>query len=573
MKKRFNTLVLTLVACYCLSILPMIFMGCANSSGSGSSGNGTEEGSGTEAGTETVTPPKTISSVIGAAGGQVGDDNAMISIPAGALKEDTEISIKYLNDAKDVSESILMGFVGAVEFGPTGTKFNTPAEVYIKLTEIPENKTLSIFCYDDETETWNYETSAQIIEDFALFEIKHFSKYRLLNLTPAVYEKYFEIVNDAVSNNSSDSSITDAYLNYLVNTLDMMNRCEVWNGQLFKVCGIWFSGDYVINGKEGNTEDLRCVYGDTTDESHVIRGSKTTDKFKVINKTESQKIITIYLNVHFKPVETLHFKGHIAEEFMWEFDIISSDWHNRESSGKKTGSSRGKEKFNVEYDYSGFIFIEDDKKNGSISFENIKTKVIDEAATKSIHVNYYNDEGKVVGQEDRTLAISLFDNTDIYSKKLKCNLKGTCNDGICELVYDCGNNNLITIDGDFGVEGSITDSSGSLPFESSAFSLMRIRVGDNNTPLYSFSIDPEKYNEEQISEKTELKDDFDLVLGLSSIVMEYYESSPELLTQLPEWSRRDANDDFVFDSDFKLDGDVTSIKTTQTITVEKAESK
>ena len=114
-------------------------------------------------------------------------------------------------------------------------------------------------------------------------------------------------------------------MNYLVNTLDLMNRCEVWNGQLFKVCGIWFSGDYVINGKEGNTEDLRCVYGDTTDESHVIRGSKTTDKFKVINKTESQKIITIYLNVHFKPVETLHFKGHIAEEFMWEFDIISSD--------------------------------------------------------------------------------------------------------------------------------------------------------------------------------------------------------------------------------------------------------
>ena len=108
---------------------------------------------------------------------------------------------------------------------------------------------------------------------------------------------------------------------------------------------------------------MRCVYGDTTDESHVIRGSKTTDKFKVINKTESQKIITIYLNVHFKPVETLHFKGHIAEEFMWEFDIISSDWHNRESSGKKTGSSRGKEKFNVEYDYSGFIFIENDKIN------------------------------------------------------------------------------------------------------------------------------------------------------------------------------------------------------------------
>ena len=83
MKKKFNTLVLTLVACYCLSILPMIFTGCANSSGGNGSGN---ENNSTAS----------VSSVIGAAGGEVGDDNAMISIPAGALKEDTEISIKYL---------------------------------------------------------------------------------------------------------------------------------------------------------------------------------------------------------------------------------------------------------------------------------------------------------------------------------------------------------------------------------------------------------------------------------------------------------------------------------------------
>ncbi len=37
MKKRFNTLVFTLAACYCLSVLPMLLTGCANASGGGGS--------------------------------------------------------------------------------------------------------------------------------------------------------------------------------------------------------------------------------------------------------------------------------------------------------------------------------------------------------------------------------------------------------------------------------------------------------------------------------------------------------------------------------------------------------
>ena len=100
---------------------------------------------------------------------------------------------------------------------------------------------------------------------------------------------------------------------------------------------------------------------------------------------------------------------------------------------------------------------------------------------------------------------------------------------------------------------------------------MRIRVGGNNKPLLSFSIDPDELKEKQESEVAMVKDDFDFVLGLTSSMLEYYEASPELLSQLPDNIRRDSNDDFVFGSEFKIDGDITSIKTTQTITVEKKE--
>ena len=562
----------TLLLAAVLSAFVLLFTGCANSSGGGNSDSGKEKGSEGSGGGSSQ-PVNVVSSNIGVDGGEVGDENASISIPEGALDSDTTITVKYLSNKEDVSDGPMFGFAGAVEFGPSGTKFKKTAEVMIKLTEISENETISIFCYDEEEKKWKYETSADVFEGYAIFEVSHFSKYRMVDLSPAVYEKYFEIVLNAVSNNDSDSSITDAYKNYLVNTLDMMNRYAEWGGQLYKVCGIWFSGDYTVDGKEGNTGDLICYYGDTSDEGHAINGSLTTDNFKVVDETESQKIITIYLSVYFKPVDTRNIKGHISEEFEWDFDIYTKDWSYsgpNSSSGKTTAKQKGKEKINVEYDYSGFIFIEDDQVNGSITFENIKTKVVDEKASKTIHVIDYDGKGNPYENSDRIITMSLFDKIDVCSHKLTCNVKGTCNNGICELTYDCKNRNLVTIDGDWFFEGEIIGAGfDEIINSSSACTTMRIRVGGDNIPLFSFSVDPELYGEQQESEDDELKDDFDFVVGLISYVLDYYEANPDACPDLPEWIRRNSNDDFDFDPDIKLEGDVTSSKTTQTITVVK----
>ena len=146
-----------------LSALMLIFAACSNSSGG--SGNGT----GTETGTEdqSQVAEKTISAE---SGGEVkAGDNVVITIPAGALDKDTTITVTYYKNEKDISDAP-SEFLGGVEFGPDGTVFNEPVEVKMKLAEKTSNKSISVFCYDEEEDIWDFVTDASIEEGYAKFK-------------------------------------------------------------------------------------------------------------------------------------------------------------------------------------------------------------------------------------------------------------------------------------------------------------------------------------------------------------------------------------------------------------------
>jgi hypothetical protein len=421
----------------------MIFMGCANSSGGGSSGNGTEEDSGTEAGTETgtetVTPPKTISSVIGADGGEVGDDNAMISIPAGALKEDTEISIKYLNDAKDVSDTILTGFVGAVEFGPSGTKFEKPADVVVKLSKAPKNETLSIFCYDEENKRWNYETTAEIDKDYAKFEVNHFSRYRIVDITDGMLQKYINIIKYNFDNNIPDTVSREQYEDYLNNTVKVLDSYEEWGGKLYKACGYLISVNYYINGVEEDPNDLIDLVGEDSD--RVKPGDLLCDSYSshVINGEEIESetiIIYAFLAINYKPVETYEFSGHIKEEKEFDYEFYDYGYTHALTV------TPGKTKLIFDYDYTGFFFVEDGNLNGTIEFKNVKAS----AQTKSAYAHYQSGDSHNV----TLLANAKFDCSDYSS-----NITGICDDlNRCEIYYDGYYKNLVNFEGSTDVTGA-----------------------------------------------------------------------------------------------------------------------
>lgn len=85
-----------------------------------------------------------IEKIIGSKGGMVGDVESSIAlnIPKGALYKDKE---------DEISETPLMNFLGATEFGPSGTVFKEPVEVSMKLTKVPNGSEISVFVMTKKT--------------------------------------------------------------------------------------------------------------------------------------------------------------------------------------------------------------------------------------------------------------------------------------------------------------------------------------------------------------------------------------------------------------------------------------
>lgn len=426
MKKRFNTLVLTLVACYCLSILPMIFTGCANSSGG--SGSGNENNS-----------TASVSSVIGAAGGQVGNENASITIPAGALDSDTTITVKYLPKEEELTEGPMLGFAGAVEFGPSGTKFNSPAEVMVKLTQTPKNNALSIFCYDEENDRWQYESDAEIKNGYAKFEVNHFSKYRILDITPELLQKYMTIIKNNFDNGTPDTESRSQYLDYLLNTLKIMDTYELWGGQLYKCCGFIFSADYYFNGVEDDPNDLIYQYSDTSNKRLGSEEFYAENKETIVNGESTSQLsnsMLVRLTVYFKPVTTYEFSGHIKEEKEFDYEFYDYGYTHA------MNVTPGKTKLIFDYDYTGFFFVEDGNLNGTIEYKNVKAT----AQTKSAYAHYQSGDSHNV----TLLANAKFDCSDYSS-----NITGTCDDlNRCEINYDGYNKNIVEFVGSTDVTGA-----------------------------------------------------------------------------------------------------------------------
>jgi len=99
-----------------------------------------------------------------------GDDGTKLDIPAGALSEDTTISMEVTSD--DVSETHFT-------FGPHGTVFNTPVELKLSWSILKDLTSQDLILYYWDGEQWVEETTAVWDDNGkkATLYIDHFSEY------------------------------------------------------------------------------------------------------------------------------------------------------------------------------------------------------------------------------------------------------------------------------------------------------------------------------------------------------------------------------------------------------------
>ena len=254
-----------------------------------------------------------VTKTIGTNGGQVKDEESYLglNIPAGALKGDTNITAQYVGEPAKFSSAPILGFLCGAEFGPSGTVFEKPVQVTLKLDKAPINDQLSVAYYDEENKLWECAAEATYSNNQVTFEVTHFSKYQVLDLPISVFNQYVYTVREAIRTNKSDSWITQTYLEYLLDDIHVMDYYGEYNGYVYYPVGFQINGQYAIDGKESDNNETTYRYGElnhaefssTTD--YCLYGSmfSSYQEFKRQREQaaqENQEIIDILLVVYYK---------------------------------------------------------------------------------------------------------------------------------------------------------------------------------------------------------------------------------------------------------------------------------
>ena len=251
-----------------------------------------------------------IEQVVGKDGGVVRDDAdcVKISIPAGALSSDTNISVQYVEEPATISNNVQTGFLGAATFGPSGTTFAKPVEVSLELVGEPTSSSLAVFCYNENEKLWEYVTDATVqYGSIATFSITHFSSYQVANRTSDFYNEYQNIVRHAKANGLSDAEIIEEFRDYLVNYKHIMDYYEKFDGYWYEPCGLKLSGQYQINGEQNDpnhsfiSEGESNKVGDTYGMS-IVDGA-TSSKNEVKNASSSSEYYDVVVIVEYKLIK------------------------------------------------------------------------------------------------------------------------------------------------------------------------------------------------------------------------------------------------------------------------------
>lgn len=173
----------------------LLLAACGSDSSTPAGTGGSTNGNNNNAGNGNTAEPSMASDEITAAeGGEVAlDDGAGVNIPAGALSDDTEISIESSepDDALPDFDSI-QGL--AYEFGPDGTTFDVPVELTLPLVGTPGADEAAVVSWlNTETNRWE-DLETTTTGDTVTAETTHFTLFvvRFAGVEAGAFDCAFE---------------------------------------------------------------------------------------------------------------------------------------------------------------------------------------------------------------------------------------------------------------------------------------------------------------------------------------------------------------------------------------------
>jgi hypothetical protein len=217
-------------------------------------------------GDESIVEP--ASNTIGPAGGTVSDDGgASVTVPAGALTGEVEITVNTLPDKEglpDESEPFLP-LLGAAEFGPSGTTFDIPAMITIPVDPpLEPGDEAAVFFWDETEQAWKeVEGNVTVAPGGSAVyaEVTHFS---LFSAVANVFDDFHAQFGDG---STAETAFTNYVTWFRANVTDI-GRKGMYRGDCHEVVGLQIGLSYdVIYYPDGpHYQGIPMApFGETTD--------------------------------------------------------------------------------------------------------------------------------------------------------------------------------------------------------------------------------------------------------------------------------------------------------------------
>jgi hypothetical protein len=210
---------------------------------------------------------------IGPEGGTVTDDGgASVTIPPGALAGEVEITVNTLPKKDDLPEEsqTFLPLLGGAEFGPSGTTFDVPAVITIRVDPpLAPGEEAAVFSWDETEGAWReVEGEVTIAPDGGAVyaEVTHFSLFSAVT----------DVFDDFQANFGDGSTANEAFENYVswfrANVTDI-GRKGTLRGDCHEVVGLRIGLSYdVIYYPDGpHYQGIPYVmYGESTDNDVIF---------------------------------------------------------------------------------------------------------------------------------------------------------------------------------------------------------------------------------------------------------------------------------------------------------------
>lgn len=198
-------------------LFPVIFQGCGSDGGS---------------------PVVDDSGLIGPSGGTVTDSGgASVTIPAGALDAETDITVRTLPEKNDLpSESQpFLPMLGGAEFGPSGTEFDLPVTLTIPVDPpVGASDTVTVLYWDDAEDRWTaLQSPVTVLPGGAAVSVET-SHFTLFSAILNVFDNFHANFGDG----STAQAAFDSYVAYFLSNVTWMDRKGLYREDCHKVVGI-----------------------------------------------------------------------------------------------------------------------------------------------------------------------------------------------------------------------------------------------------------------------------------------------------------------------------------------------